>query len=378
MSSNFTGVTFAKQKVAPSDDAIIRRAALSDGILTGCALSYSGSTLTMAAGQLLVCGRQIRHPSSQNWAVVDATSGYARVVLTIDLTRTASKDVFDQVLDTIEYASSVDGFAALEQADVNASGVRYQVVLAVVSLGTGGITGIVSQLQKSEGSGGGANLFAVISVTYPAGSVCTCTKGTKSYKAKNTSGLVLFAVPEVGDWTVSCTDSTHTASRTVTISAEGQNVNVELSYAILLFKDGNQNPDVTGGWTQGDKWWFDGNYAVIDATIGANIICDITYPQQASARTARPIDLTKWQTLSAYLSILRKPSASITTKCGIAISAVTSGWYDNRVATVEYTSENYTGTTSMDISSLTGNFYVYVYGGIDSCVIKANSIKLSL
>ena len=152
MSSNFTGVTFAKQKVAPSDDAIIRRAALSDGILTGCALSYSGSTLTMAAGQLLVCGRQIRHPSSQNWAVVDATSGYARVVLTIDLTRTASKDVFDQVLDTIEYASSVDGFAALEQADVNASGVRYQVVLAVVSLGTGGITGIVSQLQKCEGN----------------------------------------------------------------------------------------------------------------------------------------------------------------------------------------------------------------------------------
>lgn len=169
MSSNFTGVTFAKQKIAPADDAIIRRAVLTDGILTGCALSYSGSTLTMAAGQLLVCGRQIKHPASQNWAVVDATSGFARILLTIDLTRTASKDVFDQVVDTIEYASSRDGFPALEQADVNASGVRYQVVLAVVSLGTGGITGIVSQLAASEASGGGGLNFKVVGgLTQPA------------------------------------------------------------------------------------------------------------------------------------------------------------------------------------------------------------------
>ena len=102
MSSNFTGITFPKQRVAPSDDAIIRRAILPDGILTGCDISYSGSTLTMAAGQLMICGRQVRHPSSQNWAVVDATSGYARLLLTIDTTRTSTKNVFDQVLDTIE------------------------------------------------------------------------------------------------------------------------------------------------------------------------------------------------------------------------------------------------------------------------------------
>ena len=226
--------------------------------------------------------------------------------------------------------------------------------------------------------GGGVKLFAVISVTYPAGSVCTCTKGTKSYKAKNTSGLALFAVPETGDWTVSCTDGTQTASKTVSISAEGQSVNIELSYAILLFKDGNQNPDVTGGWTQGDKWWFDGNYAVIDATIAADIICDITYPQQASARTVKPIDLTKWRTLTAALDISRKANATINTICGIAISSATSGWYNNRAASAEYIKKNYNGIATLDVSKLSGNYYIYVYGGIDSCIIKANSIKLSL
>lgn len=151
MSGNFTGVTFRYQAVSPTDDAIIRRALLEDGILVGCALSYSGSTLTMASGQLLVCGRQIAHPSTQNWPVVDATSGYARLLLTIDLTRTATKDVFDQVVDTIEYASSIDGFPELEQSDINGSGTKYQIPLCTVALGSGGITGIVSQLSETSG-----------------------------------------------------------------------------------------------------------------------------------------------------------------------------------------------------------------------------------
>ena len=155
MSTDFSGVTFQQQKISPSDDGLIRRKLLADGILYGCDMSYSGTTLTMAAGQLMICGRQIRHPAAQNWAVVDATSGYARLVLTIDLTRTSTKDTFDQVLDTIEYASSLDGFTALETSDINISGTRYQVVLCVVSLGTGGITGITDKLQSIEAAGGG-------------------------------------------------------------------------------------------------------------------------------------------------------------------------------------------------------------------------------
>lgn len=149
MSANFVGVTFAEQSVTPSDDAIVRRAMLADGVLSGCGLSYSGSTLTMAAGTLMICGRQIRHPSVQNWPIMDATSGFARLVLTIDMTRASSKGAFDQVVDTVEYASSVNGFANLEQTDINGAGTKYQIVACIVSLGTGGITGIVSQLSKA-------------------------------------------------------------------------------------------------------------------------------------------------------------------------------------------------------------------------------------
>lgn len=100
-----------------------------------------------------------------------------------------------------------------------------------------------------SGRRGGVRLFSVIGVTYPAGSVCTCTKGTKTYKAKNTSGLALFAVPETGEWTVSCTNGTENASTTVSITADGQSANVKLAYDLRLFDNGDECTDTTGGWT---------------------------------------------------------------------------------------------------------------------------------
>lgn len=162
MSENFRGVTFAEQSVTPADDAIVRRAILPDGILTGCEISYSGSTLTMAAGYIIACGRMFQHIAAQNWAVVDATSGFARLVLTIDLTKTATEDTFNQIESSIEYAAAEDGFVDLEQSDINLSGTRYQIAAAVVSLGTGGITGIVSQLALSRVEGGGGLNFSVV------------------------------------------------------------------------------------------------------------------------------------------------------------------------------------------------------------------------
>lgn len=169
MSIDFTGVTFPQQKVTPSDDAIARRAMLSDGILTGCALSYAGTTLTMGAGHLMICGRQVRHPSPQNWAVTDASTGFARLVITVDVTRTSTRDSFDQVNASIDYAASEDGFDALEQADINGSGLRYQVAACIVSLGAGGITGIVSQLEPSAGGGASLNFKIVGGETQPSG-----------------------------------------------------------------------------------------------------------------------------------------------------------------------------------------------------------------
>ena len=217
MSANFTGVTFPNQKVSPANDAVVRRAVLADGILTGCDFSYSGSTLTMTAGQLIVCGRQIIHPSSQNWAISEATSGVARLLLTIDITRTSTKDTFDQVLDQIQYATDVNGFPALEQSDINASGTRYQVAACVVSLGPGGVTGIIDKLDEAEGGGAGG----VLTVTAPPGVLVTVSKDdTMKTKSADADGVATFRGLKRGEWNVTISQDEKTKSQTVEIETE--------------------------------------------------------------------------------------------------------------------------------------------------------------
>ena len=94
--------------------------------------------------------------------------------------------------------------------------------------------------------GGSGKLFSVIAVTYPEGSVCTCSNGTKTLKARDTSGQALFNV-SIGTWTVSCTDGSRTKSTQVSITADGQIVSVALNYELVLFDNGTYAAE-TGGW----------------------------------------------------------------------------------------------------------------------------------
>ena len=85
---------------------------------------------------------------------------------------------------------------------------------------------------------GGTKLFAAIGVTYPAGATLTCTNGTKTLKANNTSGQWVFAVPEAGTWTVTATQGSSTKSQSVSITSVGQFEQVALSFELVLFADG--------------------------------------------------------------------------------------------------------------------------------------------
>lgn len=80
---------------------------------------------------------------------------------------------------------------------------------------------------------------ASISVTFPAGSTCSCSDGTTTLTAPNTSGSYTFVVPNTGTWTVSCTDGSNTATEKVSITADGQNKSVGLSYLDYVFKSGS-------------------------------------------------------------------------------------------------------------------------------------------
>lgn len=118
-----------------------------------------------------------------------------------------------------------------------------------------------------------ADPYAIISVTYPEGSVCTCSNGSITLTAKDTSGKALFVIPEAGTWTVTAVNGSQSKSQSVEITVEGQVESVTLSYALIVFNNGVQNTEVTGGITK-DGYSLQGynstinNQVVIGETIG--------------------------------------------------------------------------------------------------------------
>lgn len=90
---------------------------------------------------------------------------------------------------------------------------------------------------------------ATINITYPSGSTCTCSDGTTTISAPDTSGTWTCIVPNAGTWTVAATDGVENTSESVSITTDGQIVAIELSYLLWLYKSGNTYNAVTGGWS---------------------------------------------------------------------------------------------------------------------------------
>lgn len=123
--------------------------ALTDGIVAGCELSYSGTTLSIGSGLLNIGGGIVSINGAENVSVTN-TSGYARIRMIVDLSRAATTETFEQVYFDADYASTTNGFSSLIQNGINiGDGTIYQAEMCVVSLGSNGITGIVRKAVAS-------------------------------------------------------------------------------------------------------------------------------------------------------------------------------------------------------------------------------------
>lgn len=179
---------------------------------------------------------------------------------------------------------------------------------------------------------------ATINITYPAGSTCTCSDGTTTLSAPDTSGTWVCTVPNAGTWTVSSTDGDTSKSADVVITTDGQTESVTLLYITYLFKDGETYDSLTGGW-QG----------TVDAEKQALLLAPAA-GKTAMAYTKSKVDLTNFSTVSARTN----SNAFIGFSIIIASAINTSG----QVATA---SLNGTETElSLDISSITGEYFVWL------------------
>ena len=202
---------------------------------------------------------------------------------------------------------------------------------------------------------------ATINITYPAGSTCTCSDGTTTLSAPDTSGTWACIVPNAGTWTVTSTSGTETDSKAATITTDGQSTSVELSYALFLFKP-NAPSDIIAG-----EWKLTANSTVTaEAELTVKSVNNYNGDRTFSARTKGQIDLTEYSTLQATC----KASGGSNTKL-----EVYSG--SSVVASVAIGTD--LTTVTVDISALSG-LHSIGFGGVHTAYLTitytATEIKL--
>lgn len=193
---------------------------------------------------------------------------------------------------------------------------------------------------------GGTSLFAVIAVTYPSGSICTC--GGKA--AKDTSGFALFNV-KAGTYTVEChtSDNSKSKSTSVTVadSDKGKCKNVKLSYELVLYDNGTDNTALTGGWVSY------GNCTVTKESAYMTIEGSASYAS-GSAGTVNAIDLTEYKTIEFDVKI----SQSLPSNYGwLGVSKTKTTNQENLAVKKDFSTSTSRATISIDVSTLTGNYY---------------------
>lgn len=171
---------------------------------------------------------------------------------------------------------------------------------------------------------------ATIDITYPAGSTCTCSDGTTTLSAPDTSGTWACIVPNAGTWTVTSTSGTETDSKAVTITTDGQSTSVELSYALFLFKP-NAPSDIIAG-----EWEMPSNSAVTaEAELTVKSVNNFNGNRIISARTKGQIDLTEYSTLQATCKASGGSDTKLEVYSGSSVVASTAIGTDLTTVTVD-------------------------------------------
>lgn len=165
---------------------------------------------------------------------------------------------------------------------------------------------MIGRTNIGGGGGGAGNTIGYIGVVYPAGSTVTCTKGTKTLIAKDTSGLYVFLIPEIGVWTVTATYRTSTFTQDVEITTMWQDVVVTVSYWDgTMFDAGDQYEAFTGGWAKDNIWSQGGNVSFTNNEIvvsGGN-----STTTRAGASILNPVDITDADSITITVRSISDP-----------------------------------------------------------------------
>ena len=199
-------------------------------------------------------------------------------------------------------------------------------------------------------NGGGSKVFGTILVNYPDSSTVSISPAAK-YK-DITANQRVYYVKSAGTYTVTATDGVNTESEDVIISYDGQLVTVTLSFGntVHLYTAGDQS-----GWTA-KKWADSYGHNAAEPSIAynpSNMTLSLT--SNHSGIVYYKADVTNYTTLVAKGTF----TSNSNTHNGLYVLSQLSGtYYTSKPPCDAYVELNGTGTLTIDVTALTGEYYI--------------------
>lgn len=223
---------------------------------------------------------------------------------------------------------------------------------------------------EGTGSGGLSNSDAILSVTVPTGSTVTMTKGAVTLTptmwtsaATNTQDVAMFIISssqfDSNSWTVTATHSGDTFSHSLVINSAKEYA-VELGITHYLYSAGD-----TSGWTN-LAWKSTSNLNPTSATVTYNANnMTIAQPNAHSSVTyySRSVDLTTYSGVYCTVSSWAASSNNYNGLYVFSSVSSTDTAYPSAAATYKDKANSSAQTIAVDVSSLSGLYYV----GMGTC-----------
>lgn len=218
-----------------------------------------------------------------------------------------------------------------------------------------GITAHDKKGEKVTGTFEAADPYAIIGATYPEGSVCTCSNGSITLTAKDTSGKAMFVIPSAGTWTVKSVNGDQTKSEAVAITYEGQVENVEIAYGLYIFRAGR---GVSEGFTM-NAWYKSYGWAISE-----DLIVWSTQTGSGNQVWVTPtLDVSSYSTLYIDFKCTGRYSASAqkTVTIGVGPDKPSAESYSGSyVAKTDVPYSTARAVRSVDLSGITSSTLYYI------------------
>ena len=108
MPDGINGIFFENQILTAKGLGAFANAAVSDGILTGCKVSISGTSVTIDEGHIMICGRVVKIPQ-RSFSIASSSSStlYWAITATVDTSAVSDETDFEQVTLTTTTGDSI-------------------------------------------------------------------------------------------------------------------------------------------------------------------------------------------------------------------------------------------------------------------------------